>query len=300
MDDLEKYKGLLNHEDDASSEGEFSQFLQKSGAAKVPGGRGKAAIWEQIASNLDGEEQSQAKSRTFNPWILSGIAAAILLLVVFVLSLESAIPSQTIHVVSESGNTIEHKLPDGSSAQLNASSSILYSEDWDRTLSLSGEAFFEVVKGSTFTVTTRYGDVQVLGTSFNVFARDSIFEVSCKTGRVQVTIPEKPIIELTPGKSILARLDTVFKTSLTPEEIGNWTSGEFYFSDRPIREVLDEVERQYSARIDIRNGDTLRFTGYFFKDADLSSTLDLICLPLGLQFKKQNEVYVISESAEEL
>jgi transmembrane sensor len=45
-----------------------------------------------------------------------------------------------------------------------------YSDDWskERTLSLEGEAFFEVQKGSKFSVVTSDGIVEVLGTSFDV------------------------------------------------------------------------------------------------------------------------------------
>lgn len=299
MEDLDKYKDQLNHDDEASQGDELAEFLRKSAKAKLPKGRNKEAIWEAIEPKL--EDDYSSKTKKLNPWVAGGIAAAVLALVVFVLTMQSVDQVQTIHVVAESGEDLLHELPDGSTVNLNASTSILYEEDWDRTISLSGEAFFEVTKGNTFTVKTKYGNVEVLGTSFNVFARDSIFEVACKTGKVLVSIPEKAFQEeLIPGDKIAARIDTVFQTSLRLENIGTWTTGEFYFSNRPIREVLDEIERQYKTTIDIRTGDSLRFTGYFFKDADLNSTLDLICLPLGLQFEKDNEGYIISQRSQEL
>ena len=301
MDDLDKYSDLLNHDGDgSSSQDDLGQFLQQSSNATLPEGRGKKAIWDAIESELEKDESEKRVSK-INPWFAGGIAAAVVAIVAFVLSFQSYTTSEPIHIVAESGKDVLHQLPDGSTANLNASSSIFYNEDWDRSISLSGEAFFKVMEGSTFTVKTPFGEVQVLGTSFNVFARDSIFEVACKTGKVRVYIPEKSITEeLTPGDKLFARMDTVFQTKLELEEIGNWTSGEFFFSNRPIREVLDEIERQYQTTIDIRNGDTLRFTGYFFKDADINTTLDLICLPLGLQFEKQDDVYVITELSQEL
>ncbi len=301
MKDLEEYNDFLNHDGDAPEGDQLAKFLQESAKAEIPAGRGKQAIWDSIAAELEDTSDEEPPVKKLNPWVLGGIAASVLLLVVFVLGLQSSETNQTVHIVAESGADLVHELPDGSIARLNASTSILYDEDWDRFLTLSGEAFFEVTKGSTFTVKTRFGSVEVLGTSFNVYARDSVFEVSCKTGKVKVSIPEQQVErELVPGEKLAARVDTVFKTSLRLEEIGTWTTGEFYFSNRPLREVLDEIERQYKTTIDIRNGDSLRFTGYFFREADLASTLDLICLPLGLQFEKQEERYVISQPSEEL
>ena len=302
MKDLDKYDKLLNHSEDPVGDDELSQFLQKSAAAGIPEGRGKTAIWEAIEEELDKEESGTDRGKVkINPWIAGGIAAAVLLLMVFVLTFQSVSTPDNVHIFADTDSDLFHKLPDGSSVNLNTSSSIFYDEDWDRTISLAGEAFFEVTKGSTFTVKTPYGEVEVLGTSFNVFARDSIFEVACKTGSVRVSIPEKSIQrDLKPGEKLAARMDTVFQTTLQLEEIANWTTGEFYFSNRPIREVLDEIERQYETTISMENGDTLRFTGYFFSNADIGSTLNLICLPLGLKFEKKDNVYVISEVSQEL
>ena len=61
-------------------------------------------------------------------------------------------------------------LPDGSQVYLNHHSTISYDQNFNpRTIYLDGDAFFTVVPSeSTFTVTTAYGDVEVLGTEFNV------------------------------------------------------------------------------------------------------------------------------------
>ena len=305
MKDLDKYDDQLNHKEQSPGDDEMSQFLHQSAQAGIPSGRGKQAIWESIEAALDEEEIAQEETSKkvvkINPWIAGGIAAAVLLLMVFVLTFQSVSTPEKVHIIAEADSDLTHVLHDGSTVSLNGSSSIFYDDDWDRSLSLAGEAFFEVTKGSTFKVKTPYGEVEVLGTSFNVFARDSIFEVACKTGSVHVSIPEKSIErDLKPGDKLAARMDTVFQTSLQLEEIANWTTGEFYFSNRPIREVMDEIERQYATTIDIKNGDTLRFTGYFFSDADINSTLDLICLPLGLKFEKKDDVYIVSELSQEL
>ena len=298
MEDIEKYKDLLNHTGGEDLNDEMADFLRKSATAQIPEGKGKAAIWDQIESSID---QSPTKVRRLNPWLISGVAAAITLIAAFVLTFSDDGSARKIEVLATSDENLTHDLPDGSQVQINSASSITYSESWDRVVVLSGEAFFEVTEGDKFTVETAFGNVEVLGTSFNVLAQDSTFEVSCKTGRVRVSVPSLGLMEeLTPGKKILTKVDTIVRATLTKEEIGNWTSGEFYFNNRPIRDVFAEVERQYQTEIEMLDGDTLRFTGYFFKDSDLESTLDLICLPLGLSFEKQGSRYSISAPKEEL
>ncbi|MEM6644083.1 MAG: FecR domain-containing protein [Bacteroidota bacterium] len=295
MRDFDKYRDELNHKARDGFSDPMGQFLQDGKSAKVPEGQGKEAIWAKISEKLDQEEPPQTKSIKINPWLLGGLAAAVLLLIVFVLGLQGESTPQTIHIVAEAGIQESHELPDGSMVKMNAATSIRYSEDWDRKLTLTGEAFFEVEKGSVFTVNTKFGFVEVLGTSFNVFARDGSLEVTCKTGKVQVLIPERSIRrEIGPEEQLLARPDTIFITSFDQEKIGIWASGEFYFDNRPIIEVMQEVERQYKTSITFKSEETIRFTGYFFKEAELSSTLELICLPLGLDFEANADGYEIS------
>jgi hypothetical protein len=82
-------------------------------------------------------------------------------------------------------------LPDGSSVSLNSESKIRYNQDFStnhRTLALSGEAYFDVIKGSApFIINTEYGQVTVVGTSFNVRTREDGFEVGVNEGRVDVS-----------------------------------------------------------------------------------------------------------------
>lgn len=87
------------------------------------------------------------------------------------------------------GEIAVYGLPDNSEVRLNAESKIkYYPRKWDgnRSLSLEGEAFFEVEKGQKFEVQTSQGIVQVLGTKFNVKNRPGFFEVTCYEGSVRV------------------------------------------------------------------------------------------------------------------
>jgi ferric-dicitrate binding protein FerR (iron transport regulator) len=79
---------------------------------------------------------------------------------------------------SDYGKQLSFLLPDGSKVLLNSKSTITYNKNnWNtnRTLNLDGEAFFDVEKGSTFTVKTTHGHVKVLGTEFNVNSSNDFF-----------------------------------------------------------------------------------------------------------------------------
>ncbi|MEP1097653.1 MAG: FecR domain-containing protein [Cyclobacteriaceae bacterium] len=293
MSDLEKYRDLINHEGDDLKD-EVADFLKKSSSLKVPSKRSKEDIWASISDGIDEQEESTSKQSV---WRLIGIAASIALIATFSVLFFNQ-PVQ-IEVLTASGETSTQTLPDGSQVILNASSMISYSSDWDRELTLNGEAFFEVTKGEKFLVKTDFGTVEVLGTSFNVFARDGDFNVACKTGKVRVSVPERSIVEeIEPGQAIAVNSDTVKLVFRVPESMGNWQKGEFYFDHQPISQVFEELQRQFSIEIKFDGSDEQEFSGYF-TNKNLENALQMVCLPLGLEYQKTGQsTFAISKSAE--
>ena len=88
-------------------------------------------------------------------------------------------------------------LPDNSEIVLNSASEIQYKKwNWDnnRALKLQGEAYFKVAKGKKFEVVTNLGKVAVLGTQFNVKARENRFDVTCFEGRVKVNYKNAELV----------------------------------------------------------------------------------------------------------
>lgn len=290
MDDLDKYKDLLNHESGDVND-ELGEFLKRSSGAQIPQSKSKEEIWNKIE-----EELTEDKKASIPLWAYISVAASILLISTFVfLSNQSTTPTfiNTSTLVAESKTLT---LPDGSQVMLNANSSINYAEDWNREVELQGEAFFEVVEGGKFLVKTSIGSVEVLGTSFNVFVRDSTFEVACKTGKVKVDIPNKEVSELiTPGQAIRLEADTVKRTSLDKDLVGRWQAGVFYFSDQLLSDVLQEVERQFDVRVDLSDTTNYVFNG-FFTNNNIESALEMVCLPLGLTYEQTaQDTYAIKE-----
>ena len=128
------------------------------------------------------------------------------------------------------GEQLVVMLPDGSEMILNAKSEASFDKkNWktNRTVSLQGEAYFKVKKGSTFTVNTANGIVSVLGTEFNVQSEASFFETVCYKGKVEVEVTsntENTILEAGKGFRKIAR---------TSSE--NWTFKHYNLPGLPIQ-----------------------------------------------------------------
>lgn len=282
MSDLDRYKEIINHQDASAGEDEFARFLRESAKAKIPEGKGKAAIWDAIEEKIETTE----KKKSFQLWPIIGVAATVALVAVFFISTSKETLDPTINYATISAERSSIELPDGSFVEVNANSTLTYSSEWDRRVNLTGEAFFEVTKGSTFEVITPTGKVTVLGTSFNVFARNGELEVACKTGKVQVSIPDKAFTEnISPGEAVLFKSDTVKKVSYLPNLIGKWNQGEFYFNEKELTDVIDELQRQFDIDIKVTDSINQKFTG-FFTTSDLETALEMVCLPLDLSFEK--------------
>lgn len=192
------------------------------------------------------------------------------------------------------GEKTTFSLPDNSDVVLNSGSEINYKKwNWDnnRHLELKGEAYFRVAKGRRFEVLTSLGKVTVLGTQFNVKARKNRFDVVCYEGRVKVNYANSQIL-LTHGQSVSFENGKEIKMSthsLKPE----WMENQICFYKENIRNLLDEVERQYNITIELNTKDTFSlFTGKL-PSKDLNVALQIISTTYHLEAKKVSENKII-------
>jgi ferric-dicitrate binding protein FerR (iron transport regulator) len=110
------------------------------------------------------------------------------LIIILVMTLSSCSDSN-VHISSEDNFEIV-ELPDGSIAYLNNNSSIEFDRNFgQRIVKQDGEVFFDVRKGdSPFIVKTELGEIQVLGTKFNVRSDNNELEVEVQEGTVELKI----------------------------------------------------------------------------------------------------------------
>ena len=158
-----------------------------------------ADLKTRIAEQEGKDHSPKKKDLRIVYWLCSIAAGLLILFAVWQIWFR---PSLT-QVIAEKGTHKEYRLPDGSIVNLNADSKISFiGRDFinNRHLSLNGEAFFDITKGSSFTISTSNGEIRVIGTSFNVNARDNSFIVSCITGKILVSVRNQSVT-ITPGES---------------------------------------------------------------------------------------------------
>ena len=148
---------------------------------EIPSNRNKDAIWNSVITTI-GTKRKRIISLEKWQW---AIAASLAAIIVF----SAIFYGSAVEYSTDANEKIAISLPDGSTVNLNTNSKTSYNAiSWylNRSVSLSGEAFFSVKKGSQFSVNTNNGVIRVLGTSFNVFSRENDFLVECFTGKVEV------------------------------------------------------------------------------------------------------------------
>jgi transmembrane sensor len=226
----------------------------------------------------------KSKSSKSNGWLKPIIKIAAVLAISFSIYFYTTSLDTEFNTTIAQQTTLE--LPDASTANLNANSTITFNEnDWSerREVKLNGEAFFKVSKGQKFDVITDDGLVRVLGTQFNVKQRKSLFEVTCYEGLVAVK-HNNNTVKLKPGYTfqlIDGKLNAIEKEITTQP---NWLRGESSFKGIPLKFVISEFENQYNLKITTEHIDTSRlFTGSFtHKNLDLA--LQSVTIALNLSY----------------
>lgn len=165
--------------------------------------------------------------------------------------------------IAENGKKTSFTLPDNSEIVLNSGSEIQYKKwNWNnnRKLDLEGEAYFKVAHGKKFEVQTKLGTVTVLGTQFNVKARNNRFDVTCYQGRVKVVSDNHEVIIT---KGIAVSFDKNFFDKHTINNTKpEWTTNEIVFNKENLQNIVEELQRQYDCEIIINTKENHQlFTG---------------------------------------
>ncbi len=190
-------------------------------------------------------------------------------------------------------------LPDDSEVYLNSVSEISYNPgQWNdkRSLSLNGEAYFKVAKGSRFSVHTPEGVVSVLGTQFNVKYRPHFFQVVCYQGRVGVDGPHGQVT-LTPGVA-LNIIEGKVKTDTIKAPEPDWIKNISTFDNVPFGMVISELERQYGISIKAPGVDMSRLFNGGFDQNNLEEALKAITRPFGLEYSIESPNRVVLKQSE--
>lgn len=201
-----------------------------------------------------------------------------------------------MQVVTAQQETQMITLPSNSEVTLNVASSLEYNEDaWEteRKLKLNGEAYFKVTKGKKFSVETKSGTIEVLGTQFNICDRKDVVEVMCYEGKVKVSDNSDQFIILTKGQAARINNGKIQQWSPEFEEKPVWQTGGSSFHDAEFDRVIEELENQFAIRVE-HNQDfsQRRYTG-FFEHKNLQMAAEVVFLPMGLSYTIQGDSVIV-------
>ena len=189
--------------------------------------------------------------------------------------------------LAQNGEKTTFLLPDNSEVVLNSGSEIQYKKwNWDnnRALKLQGEAYFKVAKGKKFEVVTNLGKVAVLGTQFNVKARENRFDVTCFEGRVKVNYKNAELV-LTPGQSVTFENGKQINTTNESSKPA-WLEHQMAFEKENLNQIIAEIQRQYKVSIILKTKKTdALFSGKIPTD-NLETALQIIGTTYNLNYTK--------------
>lgn len=194
-------------------------------------------------------------------------------------------------------------LSDGTTVRLNAASKLTYpvrfAKGRQRMVVLEGEAFFDVKKGDEpFVVHTKYGDIRVLGTAFNVNAYDD--NSACYTtlvrGQVCVTSPlSEKTLDLVPGQQAIVSPGKMEKREVEVEDYTGWVNGVYSFHEQTLENIMNTLKRWYAAEVvyDSPALCDLLYTGTVKRYEDINSFLDAFEMTGDLHYViRQNTIYL--------
>lgn len=208
-----------------------------------------------------------------------------------------AVEMQTIHVPA--GQRAELTLADGTKVWLNALTTLTFPNrftDSSRKVYLDGEAYFDVKhdKERRFTVNTQKYDINVLGTEFNVTAykRNGLFETALINGAVEIESSNGlQKLRLSPGDKAYVQDENLVVTSIQDYDTFLWRDGIISFKNERIENILNKLELYYD--VDILNEKNsikdIRYTGKFRTKDGIEHVLNVLKIPTGLTYAKDND-----------
>lgn len=266
-----------------------------------------------LKRNID-TKNKETKHKAFyaNFWknlgrIAAIVAIPLMLLMTYFVRNQSSSELLTEMLVSVgSGEKVNMVLPDGTKVKLNAESSLSYDisvfNKKLREVSLDGEAYFEVAKNEKipFVIATTHLGVEVLGTRFNLSAREeySTVELNLIEGKVHLlSVDTKDDIVLYANqRAVLDKNTGKFSVYKANNNVATaWLQNELAFQSTPVEKVFREIERTYGVSIKIDADDVELadlFTGTF-STKNLEETLRILQLHYKFNYKIEDNAVCI-------
>jgi ferric-dicitrate binding protein FerR (iron transport regulator) len=205
------------------------------------------------------------------------------------------------------GNQYQLQLADGSKVWLNAASSIRFPTVFtgnERRVEISGEAYFEVAHDAAKPFTVTYtatssgekGEVQVLGTHFNInsYADEAEVKTTLAEGKVKVTQAAGSVLLAPSEEAVFSKSgnELIVKPADVEEAIA-WKTGMFEFHDADIQNIMRQLSRWYDVDVNFSGPISGKlFNGSIRRKATLSQALEILKLA-GVAWSLQGKTVTI-------
>lgn len=247
------------------------------------------AIWSAIQSKTSARVLPFYQRSSTLAWA----AAAVVLIAAFIgfywMSL-GPVPQ----LLAQSDSTIQMiSLEDGSEVTLRPYSKVflLNADEQERTYSLEGEAFFDVVSDPDrpFSVSSGEGTVTVLGTRFNLSNWGNKTSVFLEEGSVRFSAEGKEVI-LKPGERAFFGAGMMSEPEIASEAVyTDWINNTIIFDGSSPDDVVAEIGQHYNISINIDAlKDRSTIDGTLRLDS-IDQTLEDLGLVLGGSFRETVE-----------
>jgi len=148
-------------------------------------------------------------------------------------------------------------LSDGTKVWLNAASSITYPVAFtgnERKVSITGEAYFEVVHNAAKPFRVQAGNMQVedIGTAFNInsYSDEPALKTTLVNGSAKVS-GNKDAQVLIPGEQAIVKMNgnAIRVKKVNVDEVISWKNGQILFENEDLETIMRQVSRWYDVNI---------------------------------------------------
>ena len=240
-----------------------------------------------------------------------GVAASVLLVMGISYSVSEKLADSTdamaCNVIQCRNDSVLH-LADGTVVYLAGGSNLSIANNFgkkDRTVALTGEAFFEVAKDKkkSFIVKTKEINAIVHGTSFNVVAYGGTVEsqVAVRTGCVEVAKGEQSFGKFHCGDRVVydKAANRVSHDTVNPDNIGAWTTGGFVLEDATVEELKIRVKNRFHRELVIEKDAIpadarINYCSYRLEQSGVNNVMKNICAIYGTRYEISDNRIVVS------
>lgn len=174
-------------------------------------------------------------------------------------------------IMVPAGQRISLELSDGTIVWLNSRTKIEYPASFtgdDRKVKLDGEAYFEVAKDrdKPFIVETTKGNIEVLGTKFNIeaYSEDNTFAAALMEGAVKI-VRGNEAYRLRPSQLAYLKNGKINIAPIEDFNLYRWREGLICFKNESFPNIIKKFEKYYGVNIRIENNAiaNYHYTGKF-------------------------------------